>query len=514
MRLVPSFSSVRLRSFRHRIVSSVISGSLLAQSVGVNPVQGQNFLPYCQQTAQEIAQKETARKAAQSGKTEDVERYKAIVAKHANQLKECRRQNWLKTQGLWIRLYPCDTSSGALEDVLDKIVDRGYNQIYVETFFNGMVLLPQSDNGTAWQSVINHRGGENIDLLADVIQKGRERGLTVYAWMFALNFGFPYANQPSKQISLIRNGRGQTSLNANTIGGLSTELGKLNSNEAFIDPYSIPAKQDYYQMMQKVLKRKPDGILFDYIRYPRGQGTASISANIRDLWVYGDYSRRALIDRGINEKGRELIKRYIERGSISPQDVAAVDLLFPREGSPMWQGRRPSADENRRSMGQRHAVLRADIWRLAVAHAMQGVVDFLSAATYPAQQQGIPSGAVFFPGGNQIAGQTGYDSRLQPWDRFSGNIQFHPMSYAVCGRADCILNEVRRVVKMAPSGAQIKPVLAGIWQQSLGNRPPLEVQMETIRQNVPQISEISHFAYSWQEPKSDRDRKFCQPRKF
>ncbi len=514
MRLVQSCSSVGLRSFRRGFVTAVVSTSLFAQGVWLRPAQGDNFLPYCQQTSEGIAQKESARKAALSGKAEDQQRYKAIIEKQATQLKDCRRQNWLKTQGLWIRLYLCDTSPGALEEVLDRIVDRGYNQVYVETFYNGQVLLPQSENNTAWQSVINQRGSEKVDLLADVIRKGRERGLGVYAWMFTLNFGFSYANQPSKQISLLRNGKGQTSLSANTIAGLSTELGQYNPNEAFIDPYSLQAKQDYYQMVQAVLKRRPDGILFDYVRYPRGQGTSSIAARLQDLWVYGEPSRQAMIGRALNEKGRELIKRYLARGSISAQDVVAVDKLFPREGSPMWQGRTPNPNENRQSVGQRLAVLQTDIWRFAVAHSMQGVVDFFNAAIYPAQQQGIPTGAVFFPEGNQVVGQTGYDSRLQPWDRFPGNTEFHPMSYGVCGRADCVVNQVRRVLKMAPSGAQVKPVLAGIWQQSISNRPPLEVQMEAIRQALPQVSAMSHFAYSWQEPQSDRDRKFCQPRRL
>jgi hypothetical protein len=56
----------------------------------------------------------------------------------------------------------------------------------------------------------------------------------------------------------------------------------------------------------------------------------------------------------------------------------------------------------------------------------------------------------------------------------------------------------------------VTPVLAGIWQQSVSNRPPLEVQMQGMQQIAPQIDGLSHFAFSWQEPLSDRDRKFCR----
>lgn len=502
---VPRF---RMRG-KQAIVSALITTSLIGQSIWSSTAKA-DFLPYCQQTPESISQKEVSRRSTLKGDDAAKQRYKETIAKHADQLQKCRSQNWLKTQAIWLRLYECDAQPGAIEEVLDRIVDRGYNEVYIETFFNGQVLLPSNNNPTAWQSMLR---SSNVDLLAQAIQKGRERGLKVYAWMFSMNFGYSYATQPDKQISLLRNGRGQTSLTANTIAGLSTDLGNLNPDEAFIDPYSLQAKQDYYRMVQEVLKRKPDGVLFDYIRYPRSRGTASIATKITDLWIYGDAARQALYDRALNNKGRELIKRYVDRGFISPGDVAAVDKLFPREAIPMWQGRTPNGRERGASIAQRLAILQTDLWRLSVAHAMQGVVDFLNTAIYPVQQAGLPSGAVFFPEGNQAIGR-GFDSRLQPWDRFPRNIEWHPMSYGVCGRPDCIVSQVQRVLSQAPAGTQVKPVLAGIWQESVSNRPPLEIQMEALKQLSPRISSISHFAYSWQEPLSDRDRKSCQSRRL
>ena len=495
------------RGGKQAIASALITASLVAQSIWSNTAKA-DFLPYCQQTPESITQKEAQRKSSLRG--ENKERYKTTIAKHATQLKACRQQNWLKTQAIWLRLYECDAQPGVIEEVLDRIVDRGYNEVYLETFFNGQVLLPKNDNPTAWQSMVR---SQNIDLLAQAIQKGRERGLKVYAWMFSMNFGYSYAVQPDKQVSLLRNGRGQTSLTANTLAGLSTDLGNLNPDEAFIDPYSLSAKQDYFRMVQEVLKRKPDGMLFDYIRYPRSRGTASVANKITDLWIYGDSARKALYDRALNGKGRELIKRYVDRGFISPGDVAAVDRLFPRESIPMWQGRTPNPRERRATIARRHAILQTDLWRLSVAHAMQGVVDFLNTAIYPVRQAGLPAGAVFFPEGNQTIGR-GFDSRLQPWDRFPSSIEWHPMSYAVCGRADCVASQVQRVLSQAPAGTKVKPVLAGIWQESVSNRPPLEIQMEAVKPFASRISSISHFAYSWQEPASDRDRKSCRARRI
>lgn len=54
---------------------------------------------------------------------------------------------------------------------MDRIVNRGYNQVYLEVFYDGQVLLPATANPTAWPSVIRTPGAENIDILATAIKK-------------------------------------------------------------------------------------------------------------------------------------------------------------------------------------------------------------------------------------------------------------------------------------------------------------------------------------------------------
>ncbi|MEB3291919.1 MAG: hypothetical protein VKJ24_02045, partial [Synechococcales bacterium] len=312
--------------------------------------------------------------------------------------------------------------------------------------------------------------------------------------------------------TVARNGWGQTTVEANIQAGLSTDFGLFNPNEAFIDPYHPVARQDYRRLVQEVAKRRPDGMLFDYIRYPKGRGKQSLAREVKDLWVYGEASQTALLQRANNQKGQELIRRYLRQGNISSNDLRSIDQMFPQEvDPPLWQGRSATAQENSLPMGQRVTILRNELWRLAVSHAMQGVTDFLTDAAGMAQQNGLPAGAVFFPDGNQIVGRA-FDSRLQPWDRFPQTIEWHPMSYGVCGRVDCITAQVWRTLRGTSNPRIVKPVLAGIWQQSISNRPPLEKQMQSIRQAFPQVDTISHFAYSWQEPISDRDRKQCRYR--
>jgi len=469
----------------------LVSSSLVTQSGLTQTVQAQTTA-YCQLTNDAIAQKENLRVAALKGNIDSQKRYKDVVKQHADYLRQCRARTWPNVQAIWLRLYPCDARSGALDDILDHLVNRGYNQVNVEVFSDGQVILPTSDNPTVWPSALRSPGTEKFDLLAQAIQKGHERGMRVYAWMFTMNFGYTYAQRPDRQRVLARNGRGQTSLTYVQDGP-----------QVFVDPYNIQAKTDYYQLVQAVLKRRPDGILFDYIRYPRGSGSDSVADQVEDLWIYGDAAKQALLDRALNGKGRELIQRYITKGSINAGDIAAINQLYPQEPTPLWQGRTPSPNDSLAS-------LQWQLWQLCVAHAAQGVLDFLTLASTATQRAGITAGAVFFPDGNQSVGQVGFDSRLQPWDRFPSSLEWHAMSYGACGNTRCIDDLVKRVVNRAPAQTQVIPALAGVWGRSVSNRPSLEVQMQALHQEIPQINAVSHFAYSWQEPQSDRDRKFCR----
>lgn len=489
-------------------------GALLIANLvghGVSSVAAQTNTPYCQQLPKDIAQKNQLRQAAIAGDRKAQQQYKALLSQHAKRLSQCRTKTWPRSQALWIRLYPCDAKPGVLEAVLDRIVDRGYNQVYVETFYSGQVLLPANANPTPWPSVMAGSGADNVDLLSQAIRKGRERGLKVYSWLFSMNFGAEYARQVGKQAAIARNGLGQTSSTASTVAGLGVELGVTNTDEVFIDPYHPQARQDYAAMVRAVAQRKPDGMLFDYIRYPRGYGSASVAGKVQDLWIYGNASRQTLLQRAANYRGMELIQRFMNKGYITAEDLDATKALYPKESEPLWQGRSPSKGFAKLPAAQQVGKLQVDLWQLAVSHAAQGVLDFLVAIATPLQRQGIPTGAVFFPEGNMTVGQQGFDSRLQPWDRFPKAMEWHPMAYSVCGNSNCIMAQIQRVLQYAPRSTQVKPVLAGVWQQSAGNRPPLEQQMQALYRMAPSVQSVSHFAYSWQEPGSDRDRKYCRP---
>lgn len=518
-------SPFRFKSFNQRlgrpgVVALTLASSLIAQpGIGLSqwlesPARAQTTA-FCQSAAGTIAEKESLRQAAKGDPTAE-SRYQKLVEADAERLRRCRNQTWPQTQAIWLRLYPCDLQPGVLEGVMDRIVNRGYNRVYVEVFYDGQVLLPPADNPTAWPSAIRSPEAAQGDLLAQAIAKGHKRGLKVYAWMFTMNFGYSYGQRPDRQQTLARNGPGQTSFYVASNGGeIDLPNGNGEVDKIFIDPYNLQAKQDYNRLVQAILQRKPDGVLFDYIRYPRQAGAGSVATKVQDLWIHATAAQQALVRRSLNYKGFNLIQRFLNQGYITTNDIASLDRMYPNETEPLWQGRNPPLlpGQPLPPAATRQPQLQYELWLLSVAHAFQGVLDFLTAATLPVQRQGIPAGAVFFPDGNRRIGR-GFDSRMQPWDRFSNSLEWHPMAYGVCGNTSCIVDQVQTVLRVAPPGTQISPVIAGDWGRSIdGKRPSLEAQMAAIRQAAPQIQSVSHFAYSWQEDsQSRRERQSCSLR--
>ncbi|HEY9753275.1 MAG TPA: family 10 glycosylhydrolase [Coleofasciculaceae cyanobacterium] len=483
----------------------------LAQIGWLFPAQAQGG-DACQLSPAERSQKSVLLQAALQGDATARQTYESLIAQQGDRLAQCRRQSALTIQATWLRLYPCDSKAGMVDALLDEIVNRGYNQVYVDVFSNGLVLLPAANNPTAWSSLLSSPRVEQVDLLAQVIQKGQQRGLKVYAWMVSLNFGQTYINSAIGQPTLARNGEGETTATAATKASLVPGRDLTSINESFIDPYNPQAKSDYQRLLQAILQRRPDGVLFDYIRYPKGLGPASIASKVKDLWIYGDASLAALNRRALNQKGQELLRRYLAQGYVSRGDISAVDQQFPTEKEPQWQTTSPDqslAAVWNKPVAERLPALQTALWNLVVDHAIQGPVTFLSEMSALVQQQGIRAGAVFFPEGNQAIGK-GFDSRLQGWPQFPASLEWHPMAYATCGNTSCIAAQIEKVINQAPGGTAIVPAITGQWGQATAERPALEQQMQILPALSRPVQAVSHFAFNWQDPQWERDRKFCR----
>ncbi|MFM6398732.1 MAG: hypothetical protein ACKPFF_18810, partial [Planktothrix sp.] len=202
---------------------------------------------------------------------------------------------------------------------------------------------------------------------------------------------------------LARNGKGETTTTAVIDQTKIDEYGESFVNQGFVDPYHPTARQDYLALLNTILQRRPDGVLFDYVRYPKGLGGESVATKVKDLWIYGEASQQAFLNRASSQKGKDLMQRFIQQGFITENDVKAVTEKYPDEkDKPYWPDEKQW--KTLASIPKLGETLQLQLWRLSVAHARQGVLDFLDTVTQPIQNQGIPAGAVFFPEGNRKIG--------------------------------------------------------------------------------------------------------------
>lgn len=480
----PLFFSLWERGLHVAACSFAIGFTTLLASIFVAEARAETF---CRVEPQEIVRKANLLQAAQLGDRQAAQDYEQLVAAHADRLRQCRQQSWLKTHGVWMRVYPCDLQRRQLDQVLDNAVNFGYNRIYLNVFYDGRILLPFGDNPTVWPSVVGSKA-PNADLLARVIESAHRRGIAVYAWMFSMNFGPSYAARSDRQNAIARNGFGESNLqDPRSI----PEEAKVS--HIFVDPYNLQAREDLRTLIRAVAQRRPDGIVFDYIRYPQRSG--SVVNHVRDLMIYGDTSLKKLLELALSAQGQDAMIAYLKNGSVGHLKIPA--------NVPLWK--LPPQMQTVTSGGD----LDAQLWQLVLAHARKGVIEFLNDVSQPARSTGITTGAVFFPKAHMTYGK-GVDPRLQPWFSFTNVAEWAPMSYAACGNASCIIDEITLVMEKATGNQTICPILIGYWAQSSPDRLAIEHQIAAVHQAYPNLNCLSHFAYSWLDLNADQQRRTCQ----
>ena len=479
--------------------------------------------PTCSVTAEERLEKSVLRQASVDD-AEAAMAYREKVRTHAAQLKTCRETTWPEIQAVWLRLYPHDAQPGVLEDVLDRIANRGYNQVYVEVFYEGRVMLPVADNPTVWRSILHEsvQAGEvsaDFDLWAETVRLSQERGLEVHGWMFALNFGWAYGELTDRQATLARNGLGETSIANATWDAEKVADGRAfyedpsEREHLFVDPFSDVARADYAVALEELLDRKPDGMLFDYIRYPTVYLEDTLISQPQQLWIYSDASRQALLESLSSNRERVLMQAYLASGDLSADRILTSlqndpNSLLPfesKEGAEEME----TVDLSRlKSEGVAEETLeqyRQYFWEIATNHAYRGVIEFAEFAATPVRDRDLSVATVFFPQGN-LAQDGAFDARMQPWDRFPQDLQRHPMTYAICPDGACVVQQVEDVVRQS-SNSPVCPILAGTWGQPFSDHLALENQMTLLEDRFPHLECVSHFVYAWMEPESDRSRK-------
>jgi len=502
------FNLLSIASFTY-CLSTVFSGNAIAGALPDKILWGK---PTCDVSTAEILRKHELRKSALVKSPRDQkaqDQYQAIIQKHKSELQACRDRNTPQTQATWLRLYPNDVKAGVLEDVFDKMANRGYNQVFVEVFYDGRVLLPVADNPTPWRSVMEEsvKAGEvpaDYDLWKQAIEIGRARGIKVYGWSFTMNIGYGYSEIKGRSGALALNGRGENSI-ANTnfdrslvSNGRAFYEDAYEADHLFVDPYNAIAKADLTSVVKALMKRNPDGMVFDYVRYPTNS-TGELIDNVKQLWIHGKASRTALLNSIDNRTVRELMDIYLQNGDLTADDVVQTEKKLTDNIK--------VRSTNIKNPRETAAIAEGLLWNIATNHAYKGVVNFVNTITAPLQQNSIPIGTVFFPNGNRTESGK-FEARMQPWDRFPKNMERHPMTYALCSDGSCVADQVAEVVRQSAPETLVCPVLAGTWGQGFDGHPSFEIQTRAILARQPKINCISHFVYAWIEPESDRLRKF------
>ena len=484
-------------------VSSAIAGPLPERILWGNPT--------CDVNTAAILRKHELRKSAlvvTPNNPNAQAQYQAIIQKHKSELQACRDRTSPQTQATWIRLYPNDAKAGVLEDVFDKVANRGYNQVFIETFYDGRVLLPVADNPTPWRSVMEEavKAGEvpaDYDLWKQAIAIGRARGIKVYGWSFAMNFGYGYSEIKGRSEALALNGNGDNSIANTNFDRKQVANGKAFYEDAyeadhlFADPYSAIAKADLTSVVKALMQRSPDGMVFDYVRYPTNS-TGALIDNVKQLWIHGQSSRTALLNSIDNKNVRELMALYLQNGDLTSNDVVQTEKRLAEIAKV-----KPT---NIKNPAETARIAESLLWNIATNHAYQGVINFVSAISASLKQDNKAIGTVFFPNGNRSESGK-FEARMQPWDRFPSYMERHPMTYALCNDGNCVADQVSEVVRQSPPETLVCPVLAGTWGQGFDGHPSFEKQMQAIRAREPKINCFSHFVYAWMEPESDRLRK-------
>jgi len=119
------FNSLKsLHNLLRFLILAILTTSLLVGTTGsLSPVTAAQSNNYCRFDNRAIAQKDQLRNQVFNGDTNAESKYQNLIERHGEQLVECRNRTWPQTQAIWLRLYPCDTLPGRVEEILDHIVD-------------------------------------------------------------------------------------------------------------------------------------------------------------------------------------------------------------------------------------------------------------------------------------------------------------------------------------------------------------------------------------------------------
>jgi uncharacterized lipoprotein YddW (UPF0748 family) len=174
-----------------------------------------------------------------------------------------------EARGVWLRP-PADLST--VPAMLDTITSAGFNMIFVETFYHGFTIYPNSIVPTRPEY-------DNADVLRMFVKEGHKRGLQVHPWVEVFYWEVDtekYPNFPRTPLFdqhpdwrlLLRDGK---------------HTGWSENAHIFANPAHPEVQKFLINYFKELITRYDvDGLNLDYIRYPAGALDAG----------YDDFSRK------------------------------------------------------------------------------------------------------------------------------------------------------------------------------------------------------------------------------
>jgi uncharacterized lipoprotein YddW (UPF0748 family) len=174
----------------------------------------------------------------------------------------------VEARGVWLRP-PQDTAT--IPEMLERIQKAGFNMVFVETFYHGFTLYPNS--------IVPPRPeyGET-DVLRIFLSEGHKRNLQIHAWVEVFYWQVDTEKYPNLPRTPLFDSHPDWLLRLRT-GKLTSES---ESAHIFANPAHPEVQQFLLNYFKELLSRYDiDGLNLDYIRYSSGKEDAGYDAYSR-----------------------------------------------------------------------------------------------------------------------------------------------------------------------------------------------------------------------------------------
>ena len=164
----------------------------------------------------------------------------------------------VEARTLWLRI-PTKGDDDTVADVVDEIVEMGFNSVCIEILFDSTTIMPMPEDSLFEQNPAF--GGK--DMLAKYIDKFHEAGVEVVAWMSCYRVGHDASANVARSV-----GKKKTEwLNTDQNGG--TTVSNEYGNAYFLNPALPEVKEFLLENYKYILENYDiDGFQLDYVRYP------------------------------------------------------------------------------------------------------------------------------------------------------------------------------------------------------------------------------------------------------